>query len=280
MQRFNSFLHLFDKDQVQEHLLQGYNLKFISEKTGIPHRRLGEMVSFYRLEKSSVRSIKRKNHNYFNNIDTETKAYILGFILADGCVNIEDKKKNGVVYGVGKRLSFCNSVDDIEIINTIQRELSPDSPVKLWQNNKGAVNRKQQCMLRISSSQIIDDLIQLGIKPQKTKDVDFTFDFTKIPENLIRHFVRGFFDGDGHLSKSKAFQLVGTSKPFLLQLQSLFSFLFPIIKSTIRQTQGKNMIWYVLTLNCGHGKHNLISEYFYKDSSIYLQRKHKYFMLS
>lgn len=27
-----------------------------------------------------------KNENYFNEIDTELKAYLLGFFLADGCV--------------------------------------------------------------------------------------------------------------------------------------------------------------------------------------------------
>ena len=49
----------------------------------------------------------------------------------------------------------------------------------------------------ISSAILVNDLVELGIGYKKTYS-DLTI--PNIPENLIRHFVRGFFDGDGSIS--------------------------------------------------------------------------------
>ena len=55
-------------------------------------------------------------HDYFNNIDSAMKAYLLGFFIADGYI----EKNSG-------RICFNNSIDDISIIKEIQKQISPNS---------------------------------------------------------------------------------------------------------------------------------------------------------
>ena len=57
-----------------------------------------------------VPRVKYKNNDtYFDEIDSAEKAYILGFLIADGCIRLE-KRKNG---NISKRICFSNSILDV-----------------------------------------------------------------------------------------------------------------------------------------------------------------------
>ena len=274
-------LDKFNVKKVKELIEKGYNNTQLGIELNIPGRRITDLLKHYNIENKNRRYIKNINHDYFNNIDNENKAYILGFLLADGCVLIEPKKKNGKIYSYSKRITFCNSISDYEIIEKIKNEISQDSIIKIIQNDKGAVNRQPQCILRINSCEMVDKLISINIKPRKTYDLDFEFDFSIIPENLIRHFIRGFFDGDGWITSKKYKQLgfVATSLKFTIQLQKYFNNHFPEISSNISTYQNKNMKTYSLVLNLSGTKSVDIFKHFYNDSNIFLTRKYKKFIL-
>ena len=278
--KFSKHIHKFNTNEIIELISKGLNNRQISEEVEIPQRILSEMLKHFNIENKNKRYIKNINHDYFNNIDNENKAYILGFLLADGCVLVEPKKKNGKIYSYSKRISFCNSISDYEIIEKIRNEISPQSNIKIFQNNKGTVNRKPQCVLRIGSSEIVDKLIDIDIKPRKTEDLNFKFDFSIIPEHLIRHFIRGFFDGDGWVGRGKYKQMgfVTTYLIFCEQLQNHFSNVFPEITSNITTCKSKNMFTYSLTLNISGKKPLIIFDYFYNNSNIFLMRKYKNFI--
>jgi hypothetical protein len=122
------------------------------------------------------------NEDYFENIDTQSKAYILGFIYADGSVSEEHK------------LTITISVKDKDILNYIKNELCYTGYLKFKPNS----SNKYIC-LSIYSKKITDDLIKLGIIPNKT------YFSKKIPNygNFFKEFLLGFFDGDGSIFKSK-----------------------------------------------------------------------------
>lgn len=272
----------FDKEEILSLIKKGYNLKKISKIVDIPERRLGELVKQHNMNANRWYR-NNTDHSFFDNIDNEYKAYILGFILADGCVLIEPKKRNNIVYSYNKRITFCNSVDDYEIIEQIRNIISPKAFIKFSHNEKGVKSRKIQCQLKISSVGLVNKLIELNIKPNKTKDINFVFDFNKIQYNLQRHFIRGFFDGDGCISKHNCyytFSFVSTSYFFMLQLQDIFNSLFPNINSNICTYKNKNMITYNLVFYLGVKEEKIksIFDYFYKDSNIFLLRKYKKFI--
>lgn len=119
------------------------------------------------------------NEDYFEYINTPEKSYILGFIAADGCNMLN-------------QLIICINKKDIEVLNFIKSQICKDSII---------VETKDD-MLRLvfSSIKLCKDLENLGIVKAKTEVLKFP---NKIPNNLISHFIRGFFDGDGCISYKK-----------------------------------------------------------------------------
>ena len=63
------------------------------------------------------------------------------------------------------------------------------------------------------------------IVPRKTYDIDFNFPFETIPEELHRHFIRGFMDGDGSINFSEL-RFAFTSEKFMNQIMGKFEKLF------------------------------------------------------
>jgi hypothetical protein len=118
------------------------------------------------------------NHAYFSSIDTQEKAYWLGFIMADGC--IVDTMRDGAlrlrVHLAGK------DIGHLELLRTaIAAKHGP------FTNGDGSVT------ISVSSDQLCGDLIRHGCTPRKS----LTLRFPAVPAELERHLVRGYFDGDG-----------------------------------------------------------------------------------
>jgi len=236
-----------------------------------------KMVS-YHLNQLGVKSknhgyILNKNHDFFEKIDSEIKAYLLGYFIADGCVSIEPKKnKKGEIYSYNKRMMLLVSVDDEEVIRYFQSYISPDTKIRYSNNQTGVIFRKPQCSIKISSKKIVEDLSKLNIHPRKTQDANFSFDFDLISKDLHNHFIRGFFDGDGGLvSKGKSIQFCFTSLNFCKQIEQLFQELNLSINISLKK--GKNMVFYQLTINGGYSKIKIIKDYLYENANYYLKRK-------
>ena len=75
---------MINKEKILKYLKEGYSLRKISEKENIPLTTLRYYVNKNNLKQYNrfVRSIDDKD--FFKNINTKEKAYIIGFILGDG----------------------------------------------------------------------------------------------------------------------------------------------------------------------------------------------------
>ena len=120
---------------------------------------------------------KEVKEDYFTNIDTERKAYFLGFIFADGCIY-----KN--------QLSLEIHVRDKDLLETFKKELSLNSKISIRKRENS-----ETCCIRVSSPQIANDLEKYGIIRNKTYQ---TTHLPKIKESVLPHFIRGLIDGDGN----------------------------------------------------------------------------------
>lgn len=212
----------------------------------------------------------RRTHNYFDIINSEKKAYLLGFFLADGY--IEDN-----------RVRIQNSIDDLEIIKIFRDELSPDSTICYTNKQTGAKFRKPQCTTGVTSKHMVKTLNNYGIVQNKTYNKEFIFNFNIIPKELHRHFIRGYFDGDGSVSFHKNnhntiffnFSFVFNSKAFANQISNIFKDLFQI-NPVIYHNTGKTTDWFALRFNYNRNRFEKIKEiynYLYQDSTIFLSRK-------
>src|SRR5574343_295464 len=101
-QKFTKWINKFNVNEILNLIERGNNIKEISNIIEIPKRRLSEMFKEYNISKKSMRQIIAKNQDFFETIDSEIKAYLLGYIVADGCISIEDKKRNGIIYSYSK----------------------------------------------------------------------------------------------------------------------------------------------------------------------------------
>lgn len=135
-------------------------------------------------------SNRRIRHTFFSKIETELQAYLLGFYAADG--SIDEKRKT---------LRIHLSKKDSELVYLYKDIISPDArtysieekPVK----GRGGmiVMGHGSFGVDITSADLCNSLVELGIGYRKTY-CDLSIP-KQIPNNLIKHFIRGYFDGDG-----------------------------------------------------------------------------------
>lgn len=217
------------------------------------------------------------NHDYFETIDTEEKAYFLGLIAADGSIIKHKKSKNG--YSHILRLELMAS--DKYIIERLRDELKSNLQVREY---KKAINRdgwkdKHNAYIQFHSKKLFDDLNKYGIGERKTTTLK------KLPnlnEEFMRHFIRGFFDGDGcvyinyrykvprpHFSFYGTYEFLSDLKEHLVQELNLSN-----RKVHQKKTQNVSMVTFSTVSDVKN-----FYDYIYKDATVFLHRKKEKFDL-
>lgn len=131
---------------------------------------------------------KRKNEDFFKKWTPEM-AYVLGFFTADGNMI---KNKRGACF-----IEFYGT--DRDIIEKIKILLNSNHKIGVRHMEKINENWKTAYRLQIGSKIIFGDLLKLGLTPNKS----LTLKIPTVPKEFFSHFVRGYFDGDGHVSASE-----------------------------------------------------------------------------
>jgi len=142
------------------------------------------------------------NENYFDVIDTQEKAYWLGFIHADGSL-VFDKKRNRITC-----LDICIHRRDDNLIEQFVRDIDGDTTkIERFINNRRPMTR-----IRLRSPVLIETLCNLGVQPNKS----FRNDGALIKDrDYFRHYLRGYFDGNGSVYKAREhirMQIIGPEK--------------------------------------------------------------------
>ena len=127
------------------------------------------------------------NEGYFDVIDNEEKAYWLGFLYADGY--IRERKS-------GNSLEVKLSVKDKNHLQLFRKCIESNHLIKESQSKvkyKGGISLSNMVHLSIYSSKLVDSIKRQGFHSRKT----FTIKKPNIGKEMVRHFIRGYFDGDG-----------------------------------------------------------------------------------
>ena len=137
----------------------------------------------------------RGGHNRYNcDFDffkqwTNEMAYVLGFLYADGCI----------VDAISSRTQYIGFVSiDKEILKKIRMVIKSEHPLhirppQMHVHKNGIYKSRELFILRIGSRRMFNDLIRLGVIPNKSKISTFPI----VPVSYLNHFIRGYFDGDG-----------------------------------------------------------------------------------
>lgn len=144
--------------------------------------------------------------NFFETIDTEEKAYVLGFWYSDGNVSKSEAR-------------IRLTITDIEILQKIKVAMKFDGPIR--EIKPKIQKRKIQYEMSIGSKKLYNDLISKGCVPNKTFVIQFPSPEI-VPDHLIHHFIRGYFDGDGSIA-------LGRGKPRSIMIVSTEGFILGLV---------------------------------------------------
>lgn len=247
-------------------LIDNYNnhsVKELSKMTGIGQERI---MSILKIKKVKLRPLgshkgyyEKINHNYFKVINDEHKAYWLGFLYADGYNNekfyqVEITLKDEDKYILEELKKDCESIYDIKY-----KEVNLNG--KIFPCNR----------LTLYSKEISQDLKKLGCMQKKSLIIKFPTE-EQVPNSLIHHFMRGYFDGNGCISGNNF--MLNSTKDFLDEYIKRLRNNTDISKAGYFSIDGQGHRW-------SHAsKRDLqkIFNYLYKDATIYLHRKHNKFV--
>jgi hypothetical protein len=222
----------------------------------------------------------KTNHDFFKVIDTEVKAYLLGLIFADGTVTTKKgNRQSQIVISLQEEDGYI-----LELFkNIVEKNIIISNPPAVQKRNF-----KKRAIISATSDILAQDLYNLGCKPNKTF---VGINFPDIPEEMKRHFIRGFLDGNGSIvhkivtykyKRKKSFILQNPAKSESHKLKIAFSstdkiFLLRIAeimncRPYIREKE-KNIKTYTMWLERKDEVEKAIN-FLYKDTDIFLKRKY------
>lgn len=241
-----------------------YSLKLFFKQNGIKKRR--------DVLKESVNNI------FFDNIDSELKAYLLGFYLADGCI------KNG-------KIKIQVTKEDEYIVKLFKMYIAEKYKIIYTNeiiNKKTGYISKPMASISFPSKKICETLLKYGIGENKTYESNFRIDI--ISDNLFRHFLRGYFDGDGTVCcvnakriyngkeykfKNYNWSIISNKKETLESIKKILEDKFEIHSNLLKDGRGHFLIEINRTKDFFK-----MRDFLYKDSNYFLSRKKdKYFSI-
>lgn len=138
---------------------------------------------------------------------SDKMAYVLGVIYTDGNL------RSGI-------LRDPTSSDTLRVGRLTVSQKEPElltKILKLMNCNAKLLFRKRRALkacvagalhyFHINNNEIYDDLVRIGLSPNKS----FRIKFPEIPCIFVRHFIRGCWDGDGSVYFEKRHQQIKTS---------------------------------------------------------------------
>jgi hypothetical protein len=171
--RYNS-LTPQQKQQIIELFNNGWECRNIPNQLGVTGRSVARV-----LNEAGINTKRRNrytlNENYFDVIDSQEKAYLLGLIAADGCVT----KSNYVAF---------ESIDK-ELTDLLCKELQYSGKIRIVKPENYAPHYR----INFSSRKISSALFSYGVIPGRTFSGVYYFPASK----YLASYILGYFDGDG-----------------------------------------------------------------------------------
>lgn len=261
---------IFDEEKILKLYNENkYSLTKIGEILNIDRHVISKYLKSINVEVINRQNITKFNQHIFDKIDTEEKAYWLGFIYADGYIESHDEGKKD-------RFGFELSLGLKDIIHLQKFANFMEHPTNLKEDS-------YRCRFCIVNKHLWHTLNNYGCTPRKSLILEFPNENIFKSEDLIKHFIRGYFDGDGCLSYQKYKTIDGNiyvpSTSFLgtLNFLSKLSEYINVDKNMRKANKtGSNQC---LTFSLAKKESINFLQLIYENSSIYLDRKYARYLL-
>lgn len=193
------------------------------------------------------------DRHFFDRVDTEEKAYILGFLYADGY----NGEKNGKW-----RVRLDIHIKDEEILHKMKSCLNSNHPI--------LYDRRNKCQLALCDKHFSLRLAELGCMKKKT----FLLTFPEwLEPNLYCHFIRGYNDGDGYIyfnGEASVHTGAAGTVDFISQMLEIIKEQCGVTASYSNHLRSPGIVNSIVQ---GRDQVSRVLAWLYKDATIYLERK-------
>ena len=201
-------------------------------------------------------------NNFFEYINNEEKAYWLGFLIADGYIEVSTPNSS--------RLGITLNQKDEQHLYKFKQAIQADNIVstRKYQDKrcKSPIFRAQ---FRVSNRQLIKDLAKYSIVPNKTGKESLP----EIDHSLKKHLIRGYIDGDGWIRKQyKTMGFVASNMQVVNYIQNYLNKEIGVMFKIIDETEKYNTGVINCNLNKREDSHRAL-KHLYENASVYLDRK-------
>jgi hypothetical protein len=208
--------------------------------------------------------IKLREHTYsfdnslFEEIDTQEKAYWLGFIASDGCIF-----RNTIKIGL--------AIKDISHLEKFRLFMRSTHPIHTYsQKSHGKIH--ESCEICIGSKKVVNDLEKLNVGRMKSK----TLMPPLIEDGYVNSYLRGIIDGDGCFSIVNKKQLrlsIISSLQMCEFIMNTFVEKCGVIRTKIITEKRSDDMYYCYF--GGNEKTKRIANYLYTSATVFLERKYQ-----
>lgn len=249
-----------DKMEICERYLNGETPRFLSKEYHVTNSRICEIVremGFTTRTRSSSKKIYSIDEHYFDKIDSQEKAYMIGLLLADGSRSSK-----------GYTVSLSLQEADYDTLLKINNYLNNERPIAFVELSKKNPRHSNQYVLYMCGEHICKSLERFGITPRK----DFTVCFPKdISEEFYPHVIRGLLDGDGFIGKTECRCGITGNKDLVTFLSDHISTTLNIHCSVLTPHKGKDTRDFRIS---GRKQVKTFLDYIYKDATLFINRKY------
>lgn len=228
--------HVKAKDDVKEKIIKEYTedkyatFTSLGRKYNIHDQTISRWIKETGIEtKQGSGCISHCNEDYFKKIDNPNKAYLLGFITADGAITGK------------KETSTCCSIEvkdsDRDVIIFAQKEINPLATI-----TECHYQHKNNARISFNSKKLCKDLQKYGIVRNKSlilKEIPKGL----IPKHLLPYYFRGLIDGDGCIHKNGGVSIYSGSKSFIESVQQTLIEEVGLTKLSIYQGTSYFITW-------------------------------------
>ncbi len=257
-----------DRETIRDLYNSKHSTVYIGKKYGVSHHTIANLLEDMGIPRDGKSRRKFElNEEYFDDISTQNQAYILGFLYADGYNSLSKQT-----------ISLSLQEEDKDILEKMRAELKSSRPLEFCDySNKHdfGYSYKNQYRLCIFSAHMCKSLEKLGMVQNKSLVLDFP---EQLPSHLWRHFIRGYYDGDGsiylrHDKPTQSCTLTITSTySFCEKVLNIFRENLEDIGGNIYDASCHNGVTKVISL-AGNRQVKRILDWLYEDSELFLQRK-------
>jgi predicted DNA-binding protein YlxM (UPF0122 family) len=243
---------------------QGTEVKVIANELGVDYSSVFNVlnrrgIELKRWDNKTWRKYQIGREDYFEVIDSEEKAYFLGYLMADGYVQGD------------RRVGMSLQARDIEVLEYLKAAIQSTAPIK---PKVAKLRGKEfpQVQFAMCSIRLTQDLARWGIIERKSWNAVYP----ELPDDPKLHagFIRGFWDGDGSVIPStKIISISGTHLMIQSVAATLTAYADASRHNRIRphaKSPSSSELRY-----SHRGTLKAIYEFLYQDATVFLKRKHQ-----